>query len=324
MSNRVLVATVIGAMFCVVSARPLALDSPPLIWQDTGDPAALNLIDGIGGTANAPDLAGTFTFVKEDTEATNPKFDAVDGRGVTWKIKLGEEAQPEVAATRLLWAAGYFTDQDYYIAELTVAGLPALHRGEEFVSAGGVVHGARLERKRQGVKKVGNWEWLDNPFLGRRELNGLRIMMSLVNNWDLKTVNNAIYEENGQRRFVVSDLGATFGNTGNIFTRAKSQPEAYATSTFIDRMTPEFIDFTMHTRPFFLWAFAPPYYRAHVHMEEITKHMPRADAEWLGQRLATLSDEQVRDCFRAAGYSRGDVEILAAVVRKRIAALTAL
>lgn len=324
MSNRVLVATVIGAMLCVASARPLALDSPALIWQDTGDPAALNLIGGAGGAANAPDPLGTFTFVKEDAGATSPKFDAVDARGVVWKIKLGEEAQPEVAATRLLWVAGYFTDQDYYLAELTVAELPALHRGGKLVSPGGVIHGARLERKLPGVKKVGTWKWLDNPFLGRRELNGLRIMMSLVNNWDLKTVNNAIYEENGERRYVVSDLGATFGNTGNTLTRSKSQPKAYATSTFIDRMTPEFIDFTMHNRPFFLWAVAPPNYRARVQMEKITRHLPRTDAEWLGQRLAALSDEQVRDCFRAAGYSPEDVEILAATMRKRIAALGAL
>jgi hypothetical protein len=324
MSKRVLVATFIGGMLCVAFARPLALGAPPLIWRDTGDPAALDLTDGAGGAANAPDPAGTFTFVSEDAGATNPKFEAIDARGVTWKIKLGEEAQPEVAATRLLWAAGYFTDQDYYVAELTVAGLPALQRGGQLVSEGGVIHGARLERKRPGFKKLGNWDWFDNPFLGRRELNGLRIMMSLLNNWDLKTVNNAIYEANGERRYVVSDLGATFGNTGNTLTRSKSQPKVYAATTFIDRTTPEFIDFTMHNRPFFLWAIAPSYYRARVHMEEIARHMPRTDAEWLGHRLAALSDEQVRDCFRAAGYSPDDVETLTAAVRTRIAALAAL
>ena len=33
-------------------------------------------------------------------------------------------------------------------------------------------------------------------------------MMALLNNWDLKKENNAIYFENGERHFVVSDVGA--------------------------------------------------------------------------------------------------------------------
>ena len=31
--------------------------------------------------------------------------------------------------------------------------------------------------------------------------------MSLLNNWDLKEVNNSIYEVNGERRYLVSDAG---------------------------------------------------------------------------------------------------------------------
>ncbi len=139
----------------------------------------------------------------------------MDGQGVEWKVKLGPESQSETAATRFLWAAGYFVDEDYYVAELTVNGLPALRRGQEFVSAGGVVHGARLERKRTRAEKLGDWDWFDNPFVGQRELNGLRVMMSLLNNWDLKQVNNAIYAVDGERHYAVSDAGATFGKTGN-------------------------------------------------------------------------------------------------------------
>ena len=38
-------------------------------------------------------------------------------------------------------------------------------------------------------------------------------------------------------------------------------------------------------------------------MEKITRHIPRADAKWLGQRLSLLTDDQIRDGFRAAGYA---------------------
>ena len=64
-------------------------------------------------------------------------------------------------------------------------------------------------------------------------MNGLRVMMALLNNWDLKQVNNSMDEMDGERRYVVTDPGATFGNTGNSLTRSKSVPEDYEDSKFI-------------------------------------------------------------------------------------------
>jgi hypothetical protein len=301
-----------------------AANLPERIWRDPGNMASLDLMYGAGGKAHAPEPTGTFTFVREDPGGTSPKFDVADGQGMKWKVKLGQESQSETAATRFLWAAGYFTDEDYYMAELTVKGLPTLRRGQEFVSAGGIVQGARLERKPANVKKLGNWDWFDNPFLGRRELNGLRVMMSLLNNWDLKKVNNSIYVVDGQRHYVVSDVGATFGKTGNELKRSRDVPDDYEDSKFIAKVTPDFIDFVLHSRPFFLGAVRISNYRERTKMEKITKHIPRADAKWLGQRLSMLTDDQIRDGFRAAGYEAGDVETLTRTIRQRIAALEAL
>src|SRR5690242_8222354 len=126
---------------------------PEVIWRDPGDMASLNLLYGVGGQAHAPDPKGNYIFVKEDMEGTSPKFDVVDDQGVHWKVKLGQEPQSETAATRLVWAAGYFADEDYYLPELHVDKLPKLSRGREFVSPGGVVRGVRLERKLAGEKK---------------------------------------------------------------------------------------------------------------------------------------------------------------------------
>ena len=47
-------------------------------------------------------------------------------------------------------------------------------------------------------------------------------MIALLNNWDLSTPNNSVYDVGTERRYVVSDVGATFGETGNSFTRSKS------------------------------------------------------------------------------------------------------
>ena len=327
MALKYLSPLVLPILVCLMYQVPLAAQNasqPRVIWRDPGKMSSLNLLDGAGGKGHAPQANGRYTFVKEDSEGTNPKFEVTDAQGVTWKVKLGPEAQAETAATRLLWAAGYFVDEDYYLAQLTVKGLPTLRRGEEFVSSGGTVHGARLERKLPAVKKFGTWGWFDNPFLHRRELNGLRIMMSLLNNWDLSPINNTIEQVDGERRYVVTDVGATFGNTGNSLTRSKSDVGDYQDSKFIEKVTPHFIDFVLHSRPFVLSAIDVPNYRARTRMEQVTKHIPRADAKWLGRRLAMLSPEQIRDCFRSAGYAPETAAIYARVVRHRIAELNAL
>jgi hypothetical protein len=202
--------------------------------------------------------------------------------------------------------------------------MPALHRGAGFVLADGTVRRARLERRLKDVRKEGAWDWFDNPFLDGRELNGLRVMMSLLNNWDLSEANNSIIERGGERRYLVADLGATFGNTGNSLTRSKSVPEDYAESTFVEKTTPGFVDFVLHSRPFFLSAVNVPNYRDRTKMEQVTKHIPRADAEWLGRRLSRLSGEQIRDAFRAGGYTKEEVELYTRSMRKRIAELGAL
>jgi hypothetical protein len=301
-----------------------AANLPQVIWQDRGDMASLNTLDGAGGKAHAPDAQGKFTFVAEDMEGTSPKFDVEDEQGVRWRVKLGQEPQSETAATRLLWAAGYFVDEDYYLAELKVTDMPKLRRGANLVSEDGTVHGARLERKLKEVKKLDTWNWFDNPFLNQQTFDGLRVMMSLLNNWDLKEINNSVYEVNGERRYLVSDAGATFGNTGNTITRSKSAPKSYTESKFIAKAGPDFVDFVMHSRPFFLGAVDVPNYQERTRMEQVTKHIPLADARWLGHRLSSLSEEQIRDCFRAAGYTPEEVTLYSETVRQRIAELEAL
>ena len=294
------------------------------LWRDPGETAALNLLYGAGGQEHAPDPNGTFTFVKEDLDGTSPKFDVKDDHGVEWKVKLGQEPQSETAATRFLWATGYFADEDYYLATFKVSGAPTLRRGRNYVSADGTVHRARLERKTPDVKKISSWDWFRNPFVGTQEFDGLRTMMAFLNDWDLKAMNNSVYEVAGERRYVVSDIGATFGRTGSIGTGSQSNPRDYAASTFIRKTTPEAVDFVMRTRPMFLLAIDIPVYRERTRMEGIVRRVPRPHAHWVGHRLSMLSPRQIGDAFRAAGYNADEIVTFSQAVLKRIAALDAL
>ena len=294
------------------------------VWRDPGDVSTLNLLYGAGGKERAPAPNGKFTFMKEDLEGSSPKINVRDESGVQWKVKLGEETQSETAATRLLWAAGYFVDEDYYLPNLKIEGLPKLHRGQSRVSANGTVQRVRMERNSRNIEKLGNWSWFHNLCGSPKELNGLRVMMAFVNNWDLKELNNSVEEIDGQRRCVITDLGASFGKTGNVFVRSKSVVNEYAASKFISKVRPDSVDFVMHSRPFFLTVFYFPKYLTRTRMEKITKRIPRADAKWMGERLALLSVNQISDSFRAAGYTPEQVGAYTKVVQSRIAQLNAL
>jgi hypothetical protein len=299
-----------------------------VLWVEPADLTSRNLLYGPSGKEHQPQ--GPMTFLDEDLNGTNPKFDVRDANGGKWRVKLGPEARPEVVASRLLWAVGYFSDQDYFLPELKIENLPAhLHRGRHLVGTNGTVHAVRLERHIAGEKKLGEWHWKENPFTGSRELNGLRVMMALINNWDLKDQNNSIYSESAnssEKHYVVSDLGATFGTTGFSWTEAKSKGNlnSYRHSRFIKKISSDHVDFNVPTRPVWIRVVSLPAFIRRLGMRSIGKRIPRADAKWMGSLLAKLSPEQIRDAFKAAGYSSDEVEAFAQVLERRISELNNL
>jgi hypothetical protein len=301
---------------------------PPIsdLWNDPGDIKSRDLFDGPGGKEHEP--RGAMKFLKEDSAGSNPKFDVQDQNGEKWKAKLGIEAKPETAAVRLLWAVGYFADADYFERELKVEGMPPLKRGGNVIDKDGNVHDVRLKYRPQ--KKTHDWKWDHNPFIGTREFNGLRVMMALINNWDLKDENNAIYKEKnndgGREIYLVSDVGSSFGPTGYHYYGGWSKNDlgAYSRSKFISHVHSKYVDFNAPTHPPLIYIFQIQKWFRHLRLRRITKHIPRADAKWIGSLLAQLTAQQIRDAFRAAGYSDAQIEILANTLRERIAQLNQL
>jgi len=306
----------------------IAGNAPAVLWRKPVDIASRDLFYGPGGQEHQPHEP--YTFLKEDLDGTSPKFDVEDRDGVKWKVKLGEEARPEIVASRLVWAVGYFASEDYFLATLRAGDLPAhLHRGQNFVAPDGSVRNVRLKRE-ASEKKIAIWRWRRNPFTGTRELNGLRVVMALINNWDLKDVNNVVYEQKDEAEpkhiYEVNDLGASFGTTGRSWSRVKSKGNlhAYRHSSFISKVTPSYVNFRVPTRPAFIHFFEVPEFVSRLRMRWIGRHIPRADVQWIGGILARLSPDQVRAAFLAAGYSVDEVEGFLKVIEARIAELNQL
>lgn len=302
--------------------KEVARDGPAVMWRQPQNIGARNLFFGPGGKEHQP--KGPFEFRKEDTGGTNTKFEVKDAAGVIWNVKMDEEAAPETAAVRLLWAAGYFAGENYYLPVMQVQNMKHLSRGNSKVSRDGTVKNVRLKRHLENQQKVGSWQWGDNPFKNTREWNGLRVMMALLNNWDLKDANNSIYQVRGEhpeQHYYVSDLGASFGPTA--LGHGKNDPEAYAHSKWMGKVTTDTVDFNIPGSPAWPRLFNPTETRR-LGFRWIGRGIPVADARWLGQLLAQLSSEQIRDAFRASGYTPQQVELLSAELQRRIGTLAAL
>ena len=278
----------------------------PVLWRNPGNVSALDLFHGAGGRAMRPDTR-RLTFIEEEEGGYSKKYRVRDARGRVWVAKVGKEAQPETAATRLLWAAGYLPEITYLIPRVTIPGK-------------GTFENVRFEARPDNVKRYGEWRWASNPFSGKRELQGLKIMMALVENWDLKDSNNRILVAGGasgrELRYVVSDLGATFGKTGGqrspvaLLRRIKgsrNEPEDYASDKFVEGVEAGRVRFNFSGKN-----------------SDLMRDITTEDAQWLGRLLSRLSDGQIRDAFRAANYTPEEVQMLSGEVRQRIGELVSV
>ncbi len=84
------------------------------------------------------------------------------------------------------------------------------------------------------------------------------------------------------------------------------------------------MSFATPARPALVVLINPLDYMYRMRLRWVGRKIPRSDVKWMGSMLARLSSKQVRDAFRAAGYSESQVEGYAGIIENRIAALNDL
>jgi hypothetical protein len=173
----------------------------------------------------------------------------------------------------------------------------------------------RLEARPEEVERLDEWKWSENPFVGTKELQGLVVLMALVNNWDIKDTNNKVLfrRDRGELQYVVSDLGATFGRVKSgapgiwRIRRNRNDPEDYFEDPFLEDVK-----------------------RGHAYFfykgkrQDLFDDIRVDEARWIGALLARLTDRQLADAFRAANYTPAEVSLLTRAVRARIDELVSL
>lgn len=279
----------------------------PILWRDPTDIESRDLFYGAGGQEGAPSPSDKFTFVKRSSSGTSEKIIVDDNKGRSWTVKFGPETKPETSATRILWAVGYHVDQDYFINRTHIEG-----RG------GFDVWDVRFERRDDGMKEVGLWSWHANPFAGTRELQGLKTVMALLNNWDLKEDNNKVSRpdkkgggDRSERIYYIADMGGTLGSTGNAFRKipgfgnapggSKGDPVAFANQIFIDGVKNGQVVFHYKGKD-----------------PKVLEGVTVENARWMGNLLGRLSDKQLTDAFRAGGFTESEITTYVKATRDRI------
>jgi hypothetical protein len=294
-----LTMTFISAAYAQKEKNP-NMSGTPVLWESVNVKES-DLFLGPGGEEMKPDLS-KITLIKRETGGSSKKYRIKDGSGREWVAKIDVESQAEVAAVRLVAALGYKTEINYLAPTLTIPGA-------------GTFSNVSLEARPSDVERAERWKWDKNPFLGTKELQGLKIMMAMVNNWDLKNPgNNKILKKDGELQYVVSDMGASFGKTGKsgmagplspIFwamSRSKNNPDDYSKSKLIHEIEKDGkIDLAYGGRN-----------------KGLLNDIRIEHGRWLADLLLQLSDKQIEDAFRAANYSEEEIKTLVTGVKNKI------
>jgi len=135
-------------------------------------------------------------------------------------------------------------------------------------------------------------------------------------------------KDTNEARYTVTDLGATMGRAAGIGAgRSKNNVRDYTRARFVKKVDGDNVKFAYDVNPKKLGLFSvfyPPYYLRQRKATKTMHQVPVSDAAWIGAKLAQLSDEQLRDAFRAAGYDRNTQDAYARAVRNRINQLNRL
>jgi len=305
-------------------SRPLRTSSHR-IWRDPGPASALDPINGPGGDDRVP--RPRFHFVKEHSVGSQPCVSVRDARGRIWRVKWGAEVHSETFAVRFAWACGYFAEVTHFVPSGTIDGAAALQRAKDCIgSADGSFQDARFELEDPAVTKMfeeHSWAWNDNPFVGTRELNGLKVIVMLLSNWDTKDrrdvargSNTAIFEERNARgtreaHYLLTDWGGSMGRWGsNLVTRGRWDAEGFAAQTpqFVTGVTNDCVTFGY----------------AGQRTADVAHEIPLDHVRWLHPYLERLSADFLTRALLASGASGDEAARFTAALTERIAQLGAV
>ncbi len=268
---------------------------------------------------DAPPPKPPFRYLREDPSGTQPKLFVRDATNRTWNVKFGFEVRTESFCWRIVQACGYFAEPSFFVAEGKIEQFQPLRRPTEAIKPDGSFKEARFQLRDPNVKFAGHpWRWDRPPFAGTKELDGLKILIMLLSNWDNKDgrvgkggPNTAEFESGKHRIAAFTDWGSGMGRWGSV---------AGSNSNW------NCADFTLQT----------PFFVAKIDQKGVnfgwngaindgfTTGIPLSHVAWLMTHLGQVSEAQIREWLKLAGGSDTDVDCFAKSLRERMRQLEAI
>jgi hypothetical protein len=293
------------------------------VWQPI-DPASLDLLAGPRGTgalAFEATVSCAFDYPEKPLDGATPKFDCALTPKDVVKVKYGPdngEVFAEVAASRLLWALGFFADRMYPV-KVTCLNCPsdpyrasstewALGRPGNVATR--TYDPAAIERKFDGkdieVPKFQGWSWrelediADNPIgAPRAHIDALKLLAAFIQHVDSKPSNQALVCAKG----AVGQDGEGNATCEKPVLMIKDLGSAFAAASRVRFAK-------MHLGS---WRSVKVWKDERACVADLTSSIigtlshpviSEAGRKFLADRLSLLSDEQVRAIFKAARVER--------------------
>jgi hypothetical protein len=242
-----------------------------------------------------------------------------DGRDRLWRVKWGHEVKPETFAVRVAAACGYFAEVTHFARSGSIVELQDLARARQCIGDDGSFADARFELEDRGVRMLfdeHSWAWDDNPFVGTRQLSGLKILTMLLSNWDTKDrrdvargSNTAIFEVPSrwgrEARYLITDWGGAMGRWGsNIISRDRWDPAGFdaQTAQFVTGVRDGFVNFGYQGQ----------------RTAEIARGITIADAAWFYRYASRLTEPALQRGLVSSGATRDEAEIFARAIVSRV------
>jgi hypothetical protein len=293
---------------------PSAIAQEKILWRNPGAVERIDFTAPAGGLGNSP--RPPFRFLSEDLTGTNPKILVRDAAGAEWRLKGGNEIKAESFATRFVAALGYYTEPTAFIPQGRIENAGPLKRASGFIRPDGSFGAAALERRDGALRFLEqDWAWNYNPFVGTRELRGLKILMMLLSNWDNKDARNrgigsntGILERWVEKRiqliYFVNDWGQTLGSWGTEMRSKGWDCGSFTaqTANFVQGRTGDKVRFSF----------------IGLHTGDFKNDITVDDVRWILAYLGRVSGKQIRDGLIASGASPTETGCFASALEARI------
>jgi hypothetical protein len=290
------------------------------VWMP-GDIGSKNIrIGPQDGNGFQPEAVITCEYVEKKQVGT-PKFECAISPHDTIRVKYGEEngeIYSEVAASRLLWALGFGADRVYPV-KVVCKGCPVDPMKTPIKVEGTLeLTAATVERRLAGdaieLDKDSGWAWVELNFVDQTtggaplaHRDALKLLAAMIQHTDnkpqqqrllcLDKVHGKTPQEDGtcaQPFMMINDLGKTFGQ---------------ATLTNADKKS---------AVNFEAWSGTPIWKDAKGCVAQLSKSftgslehpkVSESGRQFLAELLSQLSDQQLRDLFEVARFTKRDPKV---------------